>query len=243
MSTRISTEIADACRVLFGPGVKVTSEFLSTLDLSYLKGSYRKMAWECHPDRAELTGRGPSDMNELFININIAYERLSGHIKKAGFTHPSPHLPESMSIGRQKSGQGHDSWKGTLPDCKLFIGQYLYYSDLISWDDFVGALGWQRSRRPAFGKLARMWNYLSEKDSHSVYDNMFPGERFGLSAVRQGYLTTRQRKTVLKLQGWLQPPIGRYFTEKGIFSTEELSRIVKDLRKHNTRVKSVIGDQ
>ena len=97
------------------------------------------MAWECHPDRAELTGRGPSDMNELFININIAYERLSGHIKKAGFTHPSPHLPESMSIGRQKSGQGYDSWKGTLPDCKLFIGQYLYYSDLLG--RFCGSPG------------------------------------------------------------------------------------------------------
>lgn len=238
MNIQISSEIVEACQVLFGSNVKITPEFLGTLNPSELKEQYRKRAREYHPDRAGLMGRKPSDMNELITNVNIAYERLSGHVKITGSTPPTANGQESMGVSIMGTDPGNGTWEGPLPENELLIGQYLFYSGLITRDNLVGALARQRGLRPAFGNIARMWGYLTEEDSDAVAVDMAYGERFGVSAVRQGYMTAHQRRTVLKLQGWLQEPIGRYFTERGILTAEEISCQVKALRKHNARVLS-----
>jgi hypothetical protein len=236
-------EINNACRILFGPGVKITSEFLRTLNHADLKESYRKRAMEYHPDRASLTGRKASCMNELLKNVNLAYERLSRHIldnSHSSLPFPPPDLSNTVS-SRKNSGNGF--WNGPVPDCELFIGQYLFYSGLVSWSDFVGAVAWQRNQRPTFGGIARMWAYLTDDDSERIVANISPGERIGDSALRQGYLTTYQCKSILEFQRWLQTPIGQYFTERGILAADEVTAQVKELRRHNARVKSEIADQ
>lgn len=231
-------EITNACRILFGPGVKITSEFLRALNHADLKESYRKKAMEYHPDRSGLTGGEASDMNELLKNVNLAYEHLSRHILDNSHS-PLPSPPHKVKKAiSSMNGSGNGFWDGPVPDCELFIGQYLFYSGLVSWSDFVGAVAWQRSQRPTFGGIARMWNYLTDDDSERIAASISSGERIGDSALRQGYLTAYQCNAVLQFQRWLQTPIGQYFTERGILAEEEINQRVKALNKHNARIQS-----
>jgi hypothetical protein len=131
---------------------------------------------------------------------------------------------------------GTHYWEADIPDTRLLFGQFLYYAGLIPWNTLISAITWQRLQRPSFGKIAKMWDYLTDYEIREIIASREMGEKLGESALRQGYLTHYQRSAVIGFQKWLQRPIGEFFQEIGILEEEEIRYLLKLAIKHNSRV-------
>jgi hypothetical protein len=253
-------EISSACRILFGRDIAVTPEFIANLHASDLRTRFRERALELHPDRATLLGRDASEMGERFKDVKLAYERLqevvlrdappfyyanpatgksSGH---GGFSAPNVGSHENSGTetsnfsDQDRRDRADHYWEADIPDFKLLFGQFLYYAGLVSWRTLIDAIVWQRNQRPSFGRIARMWEYLDQKEISSILADRRTGELFGDAALSQGYLSEFQRKTVIGLQRWLQRPIGEYFMEVGLLEEDEMNYLLRLVKKHNSRV-------
>lgn len=240
-----TAELNDACSILFGPNIKFSLDFLKQLQPSGLKAAYHKKALETHPDRAHSMGGDSSQLNELFIRANMAYEKLCSVIKYKGHLFQNP---ETVSAGRPKTAyaqrpayQAYQSrtdhfFNGKLPRRKLLIGQFLYYSGLISWNSYINAIIWQRRQRPSLGQLAQEWGMLSTKDIYKILMGRCQREKFGESAIRQGYLTPYQLMALLGKQRRLQPVFGEYFIKNNDLSWYDLEDMVKKQNDHNKKL-------
>jgi hypothetical protein len=75
-------QLLRSCEILFGAHLNISWEFLEYLQLSGLKGAYRRRALETHPDRLIRdnlpTGTG---CNENFHRVRQAYEQLFRYLK------------------------------------------------------------------------------------------------------------------------------------------------------------------
>lgn len=71
----------NAYNALFGSDNKMPIHVLRHLQPSVLNSAYRKKALETHPDRSKVLGENEAEMNERFIEITLAYEKLSSFMK------------------------------------------------------------------------------------------------------------------------------------------------------------------
>ena len=255
-------DITTAMRLLYGERVRVTSDLLEKIQPEELKSIFRQKALELHPDRALVLGKSPEEMSEKFKDVKLAYETLRELLGKSqegihitGVQQPTPSRdrhrgepPEpNLWKSKQYTGDAHKQnrwthepgahyWEADIPDTRLLLGQFLYYAGLIPWNTLISAITWQRRQRPSFGRIARMWDYLSDDEILGIIASRSVGEKLGDAALRQGYLTHFQRSAVVGFQKWLQRPIGEFFQEIGILEEEEIVYLLKLLKKHNTRV-------
>ncbi len=223
-----SASIKQACLILFGPEVEPSPDFLSYLQPEGLKAAFRSKALCTHPDRAAVTGQDRDQLNEQFLKVVWAYEQLKGAILNPG---------AALAASRPRPPQGGFTnapryYRGRVPSRVLRLGEFLYYSGLISWQDFTASLYWQRRQRPAFGEIARQWNLLSQEEVAQVLASRQLPERFGQAARRQGLLSDFWVRTILRRQAKMQPLLGRYFVEKGLLEAEQLARMLVRLRLH-----------
>jgi len=238
----MSPEVASALRLLYGEQVMVRSEFIGQIDPEGLKNAFRKRAMELHPDRAKILGKSSDELSERFKDVQTAYEQL----KK--LLHCSPEKfrdsgKQRRPSGRPGGGLGSTTeshyWQAAIPRIKLLLGQYLYYTGLITFNEMISAITWQRQQRPNFGKIARMWNYLSGSQVEAIMASRGSRETIGDAAVRLRYLSPFQRDAVIGFQKWVQRPIGGYFQKTGILQEEEIVLLVTQLKKHNAWVERV----
>lgn len=122
---------------------------------------------------------------------------------------------------------------GPVPQVRMRLGNFLYYSGLIDWMTIVKALIWQRSQRPRLGELARRFGWLSEAEILGVLANRELMEKFGASAVRRQNLTEKQLKVLIGYQNLLQKKFGAFFLEERFFTSAELDELVRRQRAHN----------
>ncbi|NOY86478.1 MAG: DnaJ domain-containing protein [Deltaproteobacteria bacterium] len=248
MSTASNTrEISSAFKVLFGADVEMTDEFLRTLVPSDLKETFRKKAMELHPDRARIQGRNENDMAEHFKAVTQAYSSLLAFLSTEDPSttghRPAPQPrddPREEPAGYYKTPKpGKNTrdhfWNGQVPENRLLLGQYLYYSGIVSWRTLINAISWQRRQRPSFGRIATTWKFLTSEELHAISTGRLFGEKIGGSALRLGYMTPYQRSAVLGFQRWLQRPIGEYFAEREILQPGEIRHLVQIIRRRNAR--------
>ncbi len=250
-AAQTSREINSALRLLYGERSQ-SPALLESLRLDELKNTFRQRAMELHPDRASLLGLDPVDLNERFKDVKLAYETLrellaSGKIPQTVMTAqdraPQPADPPHPQPGTRDPGPGTDDakpsdhyWEADIPASRLLFGQFLYYAGLVSWQTLISAITWQRSQRPPFGRIARMWDYLTDEEIRHIMDSRGRGERIGEGALRHGYLSQFQLNAVIGFQKWMQRPIGEYFQEIGILEDEEIQYLVGLLKKHNMKM-------
>jgi hypothetical protein len=235
----MSPEIASALRLLYGDQVMVRPEFLGQIDSAGLKTAFRKRAMELHPDRAKILGKSSGELSELFMDVQSAYEQL----KKILIS--SDEKVEDFRKTRRPAGRpahgwagtsGKNYWKAHIPQSRLLLGQFLYYAGLVTFNEMVSAITWQRQQRPNFGKIARMWKYLSSGQIEEIIAIRKAGEKMGDAAIRMGYLSFHERNAVIGFQKWLQRPIGEYFQKEGILAEKEIVHLIGLMKKHNARV-------
>ena len=130
-------------------------------------------------------------------------------------------------------------WQAGLPQRRLRLAEFLYYSGRLAWADFVAAISWQRRQRPEVGRIAVDFGFL---ERHQVLEILTRRRieqslavPFGEFAVRHGYLTAFQVLAVLGQQVRLQRPLGQYFVERGLVSEPELDDARLRILRHNAR--------
>lgn len=244
----LNQQILAALRILFGPDVPVSPTFLARLTPSTLKTVYRRKALQTHPDRAMVILRPPEELNDHFKRVTAAYQTISTAMARrqtAKFpmsqkTRARTH--RAAAKHRRTSRGANRFYSGPLPRRPLLIGQFLYYSGMISWKDLIDAIVWQKKQRPLIGQIARDWNMLSWADIAKVLSTRRPGERFGDCSHRQGLINTFQQMALVGRQRRLQQPIGRHFVSKGVFTDDGLKRMVDRMNRHNQRYKNGCGN-
>ena len=127
-------------------------------------------------------------------------------------------------------------YKGGIPKRKLLIGQFLYYSRLISWQTLLDALYWQRKQRPIIGKIALDWGILSSDEIERILSERSFKDKFGEYALRNGFITYFQLLAITGRQKKLQPPIGKYFIQEKILDYLEINKMIKRQKSHNRNV-------
>ncbi len=243
MTVLTMEEASRACGILFGPEVKPSLDFFKYLQPSGLKAAYRKKALETHPDRAGSVGEDADKMAALFMEATSAYHHLlpvilSNGAMLSGGRVASNQKPESGYASRsahQKERSDH-FYKGGVPRRNLLIGQFLYYSGIISWKTLIDAIVWQRRQRPLIGQIALKWNKLSERDIQRILMRRRLGEKFGECAARTGFLTRFEVLTLLGLQSRRQCLIGEYFLRQNLLHVHEMEKMVQKQQVHNRRI-------
>lgn len=253
-----SLEILQACQTIFGSEIKISNDFLACLQPTGIKTAFRKRALETHPDRAKALGVFAEDLNEDFINVRQAYERLLSFVEtqngmnlKAtyfdgfGSQQDGSYQKKSHKTGdkpgRQNQKYHHKKYtpcpdhfySGSLPKGNLMLGQFLYYSGLISWRTLIDAICWQRRQRPLIGQIATSWGMITYRDVLRILTIRSFDEKFGECALRKGYISTFDLFALVGKQKRLQSPFGEYFIKNGILTPTDLTVITQKQQLHN----------
>ena len=235
-------EVFDACSLLFGPQVEVSLDFLKYLEPSGLKSAYRKKALETHPDRAKALGRDEAKMNECFREATLAYEKLIPIVGNRGAVFPQRQASakinnEKNAVRRRAKRDFSDLFYAKeIPKRELLLGQFLYYSGLISWNTLIKSVTWQRRQRPPIGQIALGWKMISHQDIQRILACRDFTGKFGERAIHLGYLSRFQLMALLGKQRNLQCPIGEFFVNEGILLHQEMEAMVKRQQIHNRNV-------
>ncbi len=143
---------------------------------------------------------------------------------------------KTASRQNRQQGVSDHYYKGNVPNCELLIGQFLYYTGLISWRTLNQAIIWQRKQRPILGKIAMDWGILSSDDIQKIMNERSYKDKIGEYALRNGYITNFQHMAIIGRQRKLQPRIGQYFIQEKILRSYDISKMIVSLRSHNTKV-------
>lgn len=182
-------------------------------------------------------------MSNCFVEVTLAYETLQSALKNlhsnvAGYDN---RFTREFNKKRAATVNRNDAadffYKGRIPKRKLLIGQFLYYSGIVSWKMLIEAVSWQKMQRPPIGQIAMKWGILSEYDIQAILkqrslERNFH-KRFGEYAWLKGYITSYELLALLGKQRMLHRPIGEYFIEKRILPAYNMDRMIEKLRTHN----------
>jgi len=126
-----------------------------------------------------------------------------------------------------------------LPRRRLRFAEFLYYSGRVPWTAFVDAIVWQRAQRPAIGRIAVEFGFLSPESVAEILERRrqeaAQAVPFGEYALRSGYLTSFQLLAALGQQLRLQRRIGEFFVERGLIDPDDVDEIRSRLSRHNVR--------
>ena len=232
-------QLLHSCRILFGPEVQISPQFLCYLQPAGVKTAYRKLAMETHPDRAHHIGVDEAILEERFKEVNRAYEQIFSYVREPDryilTMPPGSFYRPDRPVTKPPSPQHPYFYKGEIPPRRIFIGQFLYYSGVISMRQMWGAVGWQKIQRPRLGDIACNLRWLSPFDIQNFVRHRDRGELFGEFALRTGLLSFYQLLVLLGRQKRLQPRIGDYFIERGILLPKKLDAVEAALKEHNRR--------
>lgn len=241
-------EVMEAMNVLFGGGKAALPLSGTPVTPLSVKSAYRKRAFETHPDRAALTGEPVTVLEDQFRELTAAYETVMSYVRHGGRLEwalaGSPWTAAGARPGRPKPRAGAPLnvdlspaalYSGEIPRRRLLLGQYLYFSRVISRSVLGSALVWQKMGRPLIGQIAVKWQWLAREDIRGVLAVRSPREKFCDAAERLGLLAPYQTLILLGRQRVLQPRLGQYFIEKGILDAQDMARVMRELRRHNRR--------
>ena len=170
----------------------------------------------------------------LFFNAFKAWQAQS-YQSPENSSYTSSYKGTRTHNGEQKKGH-HDQryankksknhydhfYTGRIPKATLMIGQFLYYSGLISWRTLIDAICWQRRQRPKIGQIAIGWGLISSGDVMRILTDRTLNEKFGECARRIGYISNFEQFALVGKQRQLQRPFGEYFIESGILSATDI---------------------
>ncbi|MGX9365819.1 J domain-containing protein [Desulfoplanes sp. PS50] len=244
-------QLFDACRVLLGPEINLSRDFLFYLQPKGVQSAYRRRARETHPDLLGVDCHPlEAERTEAFRNVSEAYEVLKAFLKQrdSGIWKPSiptshrqqpQQRPEHPQPSRQRPARPHSQTTAHdihIPRQKMFFGLYLVYRGIISHQALVKGLVWQRRQRPLLGAIATKWGWLDAETVQEVLMNRSLSGRFGEKAILLELLTPFQVKTLLRHQRNQQQRLGMFFVKQGYITRTQLYQLLREFRDHNNRV-------
>jgi hypothetical protein len=174
------------------------------------------------------TRQAPSYQSEEQSSYTSSYQDTRQH---KGRQKKSPH-GQKYTSNRHKSHPDH-FYTGSFPKGSLMIGQFLYYSGLISWRTLIEAICWQWRQRPPIGQIAIAWGMISFQDVIRILTIRTLNEKFGECALRTGYISNFELLALVGKQRKLQRPLGEYFITSGILSATDIMNMANKQQLHN----------
>jgi len=245
------TPVIQAGSVLFGSQTTISSRFLyEDLDLSSVKSAFRRIALLTHPDCFHGSTESVQEINRSrFIEAHQAYERLIDFIRERDrkntskssaeqqWSKASPNLKRKQAHQRTntfyKQGPISFYYRGMMPQFRLRLGEFLYYSGVISWQLLIDSIVWQRTNRPRFGDIAGELQFLTHREVVFIINHKRFRELTGTAALRLRLLCQHEVNVILGYQKGLRKPIGLYFITHACMSSERLQKFIKELYRHN----------
>lgn len=251
--------VLDAGRVLFGARAETVLGGRGWR--RELKRAYRRRALETHPDRARSLGRAESELAREFRAVVAAYQLLMAAPERlparsrgrppaprstprreppAGRARPArDEAPATPDRRRSRKAAGSRGTGIGLPQRRLRLAEFLFYSGRIPFEALVEGLAWQRRQRPPVGRIAVESGYLTQAQVLEVMERRLRSGDvfvpFAEYATRIGLLTPFARLAVLGRQRKRQRRIGRFFAERGWVTEEELDAARGEMLMHNLR--------
>jgi hypothetical protein len=213
--------LVGACVLLLG-----TPVLPAGLSADRLRGAFRRMALATHPDAHRRDPRGRD-----FIRVQEAYELLRRHVHVASGRPASTAASTARPAPARSTGAWY--WKGRVPNRRLRLGEYLFYTGAISWDMMIAAIVGQRRSRPRLGQLARDRRLLDVSGLAAALAARVPGERLGEAVQRLGLLTRSAVEDLLAEQRRAQKPLGRQLVALGGILRQDLPRVLAGHQRHN----------
>ncbi|MFA6498797.1 MAG: DnaJ domain-containing protein [Desulfurivibrionaceae bacterium] len=127
-------------------------------------------------------------------------------------------------------------YQGPLPNRRLLLGHFLYYSGLINWRTIIQALIWQRTERPRLGEIGQRFGLLNDADVVQILRNRPTLQPFGQTAIDLGLLSQPQLQMLVAHQKRLQKKFGEFFLEKRILEPNELRTLLQQYQEHNANI-------
>lgn len=174
------------------------------------------------------TRQAPSYQSEEQSSYTSSYQNTQQH---KGRQKKSPH-DQKYTSKKHKSHPDH-FYTGSVPKGSLMIGQFLYYSGIISWRTLIEAICWQWRQRPQIGQIAIAWGLISFQDVIRILTVRTLNEKFGECALRIGYISNLELLALVGKQRQLQRPLGEYFITSGILSATDIMNIANKQQLHN----------
>lgn len=244
-------ELLSACRVLFGPEVELSPEFLWYLQPEGAKSAYRKKVRESHPDAHPWAATERLQLlQHEFVQVSDAYRQLSAFLVQrpqprtvsecfaGGRTTPPRQGQQTTATWQAGEAAGNELYhSGGVPLVELKFGRYLYFRGVVTFQAVMRALLWQREQRPSIGKLARQRGWLDNAEVHRILQSGRVQGRFGERAVKLGLLAEWQLQDLLWAQQQRQQRLGNYFVKYHALSRQSLDRIEHDRLRHNLRAR------
>jgi hypothetical protein len=131
-------------------------------------------------------------------------------------------------------------YQGSLPNRRLLLGHFLYYSGLINWRTIIQALIWQRTERPRLGEIGQRFGLLNEADVVQILRNRPTLQPFGQTAMDMGLLSQPQLQMLVAHQKRLQKKFGEFFLEKRILEAGELRALLQQYQEHNASISAQV---
>jgi len=143
------------------------------------------------------------------------------------------HHDQRYANKKNKNHHSDHFYTGSFPKGILMIGQFLYYSGLISWRTLIEAICWQRRQRPKIGQIAIGWGLISSEDVMQILTDRTLNEKFGECARRIGYISNFEQFALVGKQRQLQRPLGEYFITNDILSSMDIMNMADKQQLHN----------
>ena len=229
------SSLSSAIRTIYGDVLcSNEKDMLKLLDPACIKTAFRKKVKLYHPDRAFVTGMNEDFLNEKFKKINNAYHfllEIMKREKKIIFEDIRKSKPPKKQPGGFQDKTLY--YEGHIPGRKLRFAQYLYYRGIIDWKTLINAIVWQTGTRPRFGEIGIKQGYLSKNDVVEILKHGRFDEKFGETALKNGFISSYRRNVILGTQKNYNCPIGKFFTENGILSDKKLEELLFEKERHN----------
>jgi hypothetical protein len=151
---------------------------------------------------------------------------------------------EERARARTAAASAVSDWRHALkprplPRRRIRLAEFLYYSGRISWATMVEAIAWQRRQRPAVGRIAVDYGFLTPVEVMEVIERRHRAGAndvpFGEFALRIGMITPFERLAMVGRQSRLQRPIGQFFVERGLIVEPEFDELRRQIVRHNLR--------
>lgn len=241
---------SDAVRILFGEATD-----LRRVTAAEVKSAFRRRVRTLHPDSAQSVSQHCGEaVSSLISARDILIEHLAAAQKRAAgpaparpstpfstYVRPTVVRPVRPVVEKIPKKEHERYYSGVFPTYKLKFGQFLYFAAVISWQDLVRGIRWQRDQRPPYGEIAKAWGWLTDKDIQIIRAATdIPGV-FGEKAVSLGLLTPKQAAFLVRHQHHSQPRLGEYFVKERILLPNEINQHLKAMQRHNTSIERGTG--
>ena len=250
------SDLLRAYQILFNPAERLNRDtfplsLVRSLDPLMVKSAFRKKALETHPDRARALGREEGEQADLFREVQQAYDVLLPVVEKRGFLDRQARgaaqgarqarepRPFSHRAGGTFYRKPPSYYNGIIPQQKLRLGHFLYYSGMISWQNLISAVAFHMRTRLRYGEIALGWRMITREELMVALVGRVHGEKIGETLRRVDLLSDFQHLAILGKQKKFHTLFGQYFVSEGILSQRQLDIAVRRALKHNGGVESM----